>query len=92
MLPYHALMSGKNTGADRDEKTRLPARVTLQRASAFWRRTRVAVYAARRGLRQLLRRAGRQPSHLSRVLRRLGMRFKVRQQTLADKKADTEHS
>lgn len=52
----------------------------LLRASSFWRSTRTVMAAMRRGLRQTLRRAGRQPSHLRRVLRRFSTRFRMRQQ------------
>jgi hypothetical protein len=60
------------------------------RASSFWRRTRVTVTGARRTLRRLLRGAGRQPSHLSRVLRRFTARFKARQQARREEKTHTE--
>ncbi len=48
------------------------------RASSFWRRVRAAVAGACRGLR----RAGRQPSHLRRVLRRFNSRFRARRRSL----------
>ncbi|SFC86695.1 hypothetical protein [Massilia yuzhufengensis] len=50
------------------------------RASNFWRQVRAALSRARRGLRLLRRRAGRQPSHLLRVLRRFRTRFRTREQ------------
>ena len=62
------------------------------RASNAWRRTRAAVNGARRGLRRLLRGAGRQPSHLSRVLRRFSVRFRARQQARREEKTETEQS
>ncbi len=60
------------------------------RTSAFWRRTRVAVNGARRGLRRLLSGARRQPSHLSRVLRRLKTRARVRQQAQLEETTESE--
>jgi hypothetical protein len=64
------------------------------RASGFWRRVRAAVADARRRLHRLLRHAGRQPSHLARVLRRLKTRvrsrFDARQQARRQDKTETE--
>ena len=62
------------------------------RTSSFWRRTRVAVNATRRGLRRLLRRAGRQPSHLTRVLRRFKARARARQDAQRQDQTETEQS
>ena len=60
--------------------------LALLRASSFWRQVRAAVSNTRYGLRRLLRRAGRQPSHLVRVLRRFRNRFRTRRQ----EKTETE--
>jgi hypothetical protein len=54
------------------------------RATAFWRQVRAAVSHARRGLRGLLRSAGRQPGHLRRVLRRFRSRFRARRQQTSE--------
>ena len=65
------------------------------RASDFWRRVRVAVSGTRRGVRRVLRGAGRQPSHLARVLRRFRNRFRARaavrqQQARRQEKTETD--
>ncbi len=61
------------------------------RASNFWRQVRASVSTARRGLRRLLRGAGRQPSHLRRVLRRFRTRFKAREVARRENTTETEH-
>ena len=61
------------------------------RASNFWRRVRAAVSGARRGLRRVLRHAGRQPSHLRRVLRRFRSRRRSLHDLQRDDKTETEH-
>jgi hypothetical protein len=60
------------------------------RASLFWRQLRAAMSSVRRGMRRMLRHAGRQPSHLRRVLRRFNARFRSRQQAQRADKTETE--
>jgi hypothetical protein len=60
------------------------------RASSFWRNTRALVAAMRRNARRLLRRAGRQPSHLMRVLRRFSTRHRARRQARREEATETE--
>jgi len=60
------------------------------RASNFWRSTRALVAAMRRNGRRLLRRAGRQPSHLARVLRRFTTRFRARRQARRQEHLENE--
>ncbi len=64
--------------------------LTFLRASSFWRSTRAMVAALRRNGRRLMRRAGRQPSHLARVLRRFTTRFRARRQMRRHEPLDSE--
>lgn len=64
--------------------------LSFLRASRFWRSTRAGVAAIRRNGRRLLRRAGRQPSHLARVLRRFTTRFRARHATRRQEPLDSE--